>query len=112
MKKSRILIVALIIIIIALVTYIALYTPFPQSIKISSRQRPQFPPSNVECFNTFMNTVNSGHASGFQIPSFNFPDISHFRCASKLAFDQYEITGISKDGRSFYIHNDEGGMAP
>jgi len=111
MKKNGILITVLIVIVILLLTYVIFFTTFFRSIKTSSEQNAQFPPSNVECFNIFMNAVNSGYADGFKIPPFNFSDISHFKCASKLAFDQYEINGISKDGHSFYVHRDEGGMA-
>lgn len=81
-----------------------------QSKKLA-KQNSQFPPSNVECFDIFMNAVNSGYANGFKIPSFNFSDISHFKCASEIGFDRYEITGVDKEGHSFYIYKDEGGMA-
>lgn len=72
----------------------------------------QFPPLNVECFDHFMEIANGGYADGFHIPPFNFEDISYFRCASQPIFNQYEISGIDKDGHTFYVHKDEGGRAP
>ena len=98
MKEMKILITVLIIIVIILVTYITF-------------QNLRFPPSNIQCFDSFMETANSGYADGFHIPAFNLSDISYFRCASQTGFDQYEISGIDKEGHSFYVHKDEGGMA-
>jgi hypothetical protein len=111
MKKNRILIIILIVIIIALAALISFGGYFFQFRNTLSKQNSQFPPSNVQCFDSFMNAVNSGYANGFKIPAFNFSDISYFRCASHVGFNQYEISGTDKEGHSFYIHKDEGGMA-
>jgi hypothetical protein len=110
MKKNKILIIILISIIIILISYIT----FGNKIfKFTGIEPKQFPPSNVQCFDHFMEIANGGgYADGFHIPSFNLSDISYFRCASSTGFDQYEISGTDIEGHSFYIHKDEGGMAP
>ena len=112
MKKNNILITVLIILIVILITYIAFGNNFLKPTKISPKQYQQFPPTNVQCFDHFMEIVATGYADGFNIPQFNFSDISYFRCSSQIGFDQYEVSGIDKEGNSFYIHKDEGGMAP
>lgn len=108
--KNKILVIFLIIIIF--ITYIFFSNHFFRPIKIFNKQNSQFPPSNIQCFDSFMETANGGYADGFHIPAFNLSDISYFRCASQTGFDQYEISGIDKEGHSFYVHKDEGGMAP
>lgn len=109
MKKNKIIITTLIVIIVILIAYISLGNNFLKTTNISSQK---LPPSNVECFNRFMERANGGgYADGFRIPSFNFSDILYFKCASQVGFDQYEISGIDKEGHSFYVHKDEGGMA-
>jgi hypothetical protein len=102
MKKNKILIIVLISIIIILTGYLIINK------NIKSKQ---FPPSNVECFNNFMWMINGFYVDDFHIPAFNLSDISYFRCASQKGFNQYEISGIDKEGHSFYIHKDQGGMA-
>ena len=102
--KKRIFIIILIISLIFLIA-VLFFT------KVLPKQYSSFPPSKVECFDSFMNAVSSGYADGFKIPAFNFSDISSFRCASQVGFNQYEISGIDKSGHSFYLHKDEGGMA-
>ena len=109
MKKNKILVFVLITIIVILIAYIAFGDKLLKFTNISSQK---FPPSNIECFNSFMEIANGGgYVDGFHIPSFNFSDISYFRCASQVGFDQYEISGTDKEGHSFYVHKDEGGMA-
>ncbi len=106
MSKKNILIIIFVMILV--ITYKAYNNDFFGKISIS---KSKFPPSNIECFNSFMDRVNSGYSDGFRIPEFNFSDITYFRCASTIGFNQYEITGRDKNGQSFYIHKDEGGMA-
>ncbi len=111
MNKNRILIISIAIIICIFIGCIVFYNPFLNQAKISSKNNSQFPPSNTLCFDSFTNALNNGYADGFRIPAFNFRDVSHFRCASRLGFDQYEIRATDKEGHSFYIHKDGGGMA-
>lgn len=67
--------------------------------------------SKEYCFTSFLETSKIGYANGFQIPPFNLKDVTHFKCASKIGFGQYEIEARGKSGRSFFIHKQEGGMA-
>jgi len=104
--KNKKTIIFLLIIFLAFTVFL-LYRNIPSIVNGKD-----FPPKNVECFNHFIDIVDTGYADGFRIPPFRFEDISYFRCASELGFNQYEINGKDKEGNTFYIHKDEGGMAP
>lgn len=70
-----------------------------------------FPPSNVACFDGFMNSVEGGYADPeLNVPPFELKDISKFRCASSKGFQQYEVAGIDAAGHTFYVHHSAGGV--
>ncbi|MBY0294339.1 hypothetical protein K2Q08_03345 [Patescibacteria group bacterium] len=82
------------------------------SILYTQSKASPFPPSNVACFDVFMDSVEGGYAEPeLNVPPFELKDISKFRCASKKGFEQYEIAGIDTTGHAFYVHHSAGGMA-
>ncbi len=71
-----------------------------------------FPPVGIACFDEFMSIAKSGYADPeLNISPFELHNVSHFRCASKKGFEQYEISGVDNSGHSFYVHHAGGGMA-
>jgi hypothetical protein len=78
-------------------------------------QQQQFPPKDNECFTRFAEEkqrFDSGTANTDSVfPSFELSHVTEFRCASQIAFDQYEVRGIDTAGHAFYVHNSAGGMA-
>ena len=73
-----------------------------------------FPPKKdvvcVEMMQQELATFNQTGFLGSQL-TYSDKDITHVRCAAGVGFTQFELSGTTKDGHAFYLHDIASGMA-
>ena len=84
------------------------------SFAYSKYETSTFPPKkDVFCVDMMQQELATFDQTGFLGSPLTYSDssIMHVRCAAGVGFTQFEISGTTTDGHTFYLHDIQGGIA-